>query len=175
MAYSPKVSLYVSREAILVTVQRLAGEIGHNYRTKHPILLAILKGSVVFLSDLMRELDFPVEVDFVGLESYKGTGSTGRVKLYCPPRLELSGRHVLIVEDIVDTGLATSHLLKYLRKHQPASVHVCALLDKPSRRKVDVKIDFLGFTVPDKFLVGYGLDCSQEFRNLPDLYSLEER
>jgi hypoxanthine phosphoribosyltransferase len=174
MAYSPKVRLYISREAISVTIKRLAGEIGHNYRNKRPVLLAILKGSVVFLADLMRELDFPVELDFVGLESYHGAGSTGEVKLYCPPRLELTGRHILIVEDIVDTGLATNYLLKYLRKYQPASVHICALLDKPSRRKLDVKIDYLGFTVPDKFIVGYGLDYSQEYRNLPDLYSHEE-
>jgi hypoxanthine phosphoribosyltransferase len=174
MAYSPKVSLYISREAISVTVQRLAGEISRSHRTKYPVLLAILKGSVVFLADLMRELDFPLALDFVGLESYQGTESTGKVKLYCPPRLDLMGRHLLIVEDIVDTGLATNYLLKYLHKHQPASVHICALLDKPSRRKVAVKIDYLGFTVPEKFLVGYGLDCSQEYRNLPNLYTLEE-
>ncbi len=174
MVYSPRLKLLISREEISQAVRRLAAEITRDYSKQHPVVLGVLKGSFVFLSDLVRQLDFPLEVDFVGLSSYRETQSLGEVTLYCPPTTGLHGRHVLIVEDIVDTGLATSFLLKYLKPRGPASVKICALLDKPSRRRAEVKVDYLGFEVPDRFMVGYGLDCNQEFRNLPDLYCLEE-
>ena len=173
MVYSPGMNPLISREAISLAIKRLAGEISLNYRHKNPLLLGVLKGSFVFLSDLMRELDFQVEVDFVCCESYHATESSGKIKMTLPPRASLSARHILIVEDIVDTGLTTSYLVKYIQKEHPSSVRLCVLLDKPSRRKIEVKIDYLGFTVPDKFIVGYGLDCSEEYRNLPELYTLQ--
>jgi len=173
MVYSPGLNPLISREAISLTVKRLAGEISLNYRHKNPLLLGVLKGSFVFLSDLMREMDFKMEVDFVCCESYQATESSGKIKMTLPPRVSPGARHILIVEDIVDTGLTTSYLTKYIRKEHPSSVRLCALLDKPSRRNTEVKIDYLGFTVPDKFIVGYGLDCGEEFRNLPELYTLQ--
>lgn len=174
MSYSPRLQLLISREAIGLTVKRLAGQISRSYRSKRPVLLGVLKGAFIFMADLVRQLDFPLEVDFVTLESYRNTRSCGRVRMAQTPHLNLTGRHVLVVEDIVDTGLTTAFLLDYLKKQGPASVRVCALADKPSRRQTQVKIDYLGFTVPYKFLVGYGLDCNQKYRNLPDIRYLEE-
>jgi hypoxanthine phosphoribosyltransferase len=163
------------RQEIEAAVRRLASEISRDYRYRNPLLLGILTGSFVFLADLIRHLDFPLEVDFIGLSSYgRGTQSSGKIKvvkgLYAPVR----DRNVLVVEDIVDTGLTTAFLTDYLQRQKPASVKICALTDKPSRRKVPVNIDYLGFSVPNKFLVGYGLDANQKFRNLPDISYLEE-
>jgi hypoxanthine phosphoribosyltransferase len=175
MTYSTGLQILISREAIAVSVKRLASEISHNYRSKRPVLLGILKGSLIFMSDLMRHLDFPLEVDFVTLSSYEGTESTGEVKLLQCPRINLANRHVLIIEDIIDTGITTEYYIKQLKKELPASIKLCALLDKPSKRKANVQIDYLGFSVTDKFIVGYGLDRNEEFRNLPDICYLENK
>jgi hypoxanthine phosphoribosyltransferase len=165
----------ISRAAIRSTVRRLAAAITRDYRDKSPVLLGILKGSFVFLADLARRLDFPLEIEFIRLSSYgSGRQSSGSVKVASGLRLNVKGRHVLVVEDIVDTGVTLAFLLAYLKKKKPASVQLCALLDKPSRRQANVKIDYLGATVPDKFLVGYGLDCDEKYRNLPDICALEE-
>ena len=162
------------RQEIEATVRRLASEISQDYRHKNPLLLGILRGSFVFLADLIRHLDFPLEVDFIGLSSYgRSTQTSGKIKVVKKLETPVRGRHVLVVEDIVDTGLTTTFLLDYLQKQKSASVKICALSDKPSRRKVHVNIEYLGFTVPDKFLVGYGLDANQKFRNLPDICYLE--
>lgn len=162
------------RQEIEATVRRLASEISSDYRNKNPLLLGILRGSFVFLADLIRHLDFPLEVDFIGLSSYgSSTQTSGKIKVVKKLETPVRGRHVLVVEDIVDSGLTTTFLLDYLQKEKPASVKICALSDKPSRREVPVNIDYLGFTVPDKFLVGYGLDANQKFRNLPDICYLE--
>jgi hypoxanthine phosphoribosyltransferase len=174
MVYAPNLNPFISPESIIMTLNRIGDEVTRDYRHKNPIMLGVLKGSFVFLADLMRRLDFPLELDFTCCESYHGTRSAGKLKMALPPRVALSGRHVLLVEDIVDTGLTTSHLMAYIRKEQAASVHLCALLDKPSRRKTEVKIDYLGFTVPDKFIVGYGLDCDGQYRNLPGLFTIIE-
>jgi hypoxanthine phosphoribosyltransferase len=174
MVYAPGLNPLISPEGIAMAVRRLADDVTRDYRHKNPILLGVLKGSFVFLSDLMRQLDFPLELDFTCCESYRGTRSEGRLKMALPARAALSGRHVLLVEDIVDTGLTTSHLMAYVHKEQAASVHLCALLDKPSRRETEVKIDYLGFTVPDKFIVGYGLDCNEQYRNLSGLFTVIE-
>jgi len=156
-------------------VKRLASAIARDYREQNPLLLGILKGSFVFMADLVRKLNFPLEVDFVRLSSYgSGQQTKGRVKVVQGLRLAVRGRHVLVVEDIVDTGITVAFLLEYLKKKKPASLRLCALTDKPSRRRVPVTIDYKGLTVPDKFLVGYGLDCDEKFRNLPDICSLEE-
>ena len=166
----------ISREQIGKTVVRLAAELNRDYKRKHPIVIGILKGSFIFLADLARLLDFPVEIDFVRLSSYgSGTETSGKVQIVSSPRISLKGRDVIVVEDIIDTGLSVNHFVKYLEKKQPASVKVCTLADKPSRRRVSVSIDYLGFTVPDKFLVGYGLDCDEQYRNLPDICFLDEK
>ncbi len=163
------------RQEIEATVRRLASEISQDYRHKNPLLLGILRGSFVFLADLIRHLDFPLEVDFIGLSSYgSSTQTSGKIKVVKKLETPVRGRHVLVVEDIVDSGLTTAFLLDYLQKQKSASVKICALSDKPSRRKVPVNIDYLGFTVPNKFLVGYGLDANQKFRNLPDICYLED-
>lgn len=164
------------RQEIKDTVQRLASEISKDYRHQNPLLLGILTGSFVFLADLIRHLHFPLEVDFIGLSSYgHGTQTSGKIRVVKKLDRPIRGRNVLVVEDIVDTGLTTAFLLDYLQRRKPASVKLCALTDKPARRKVPVKIDYLGFTVPDRFLVGYGLDADQKFRNLPDICYLEDR
>ena len=164
-----------SRADIEAAVSRLAAEITRDYHDKHPLLLGILKGSFMFMADLVRLLDFPLEVDFVRLSSYGSSRQTsGRVKVVQGLRSDIKGRHVLLVEDIVDTGITVAFLRDYLEKKKPVSLKLCSLADKPSRRRVPVTIDYLGFVVPDKFLVGYGLDYDEQFRHLPDICFLED-
>ena len=165
----------ISREEIEKQVRRLAGEISRDYHGKYPLMLGILKGSFVFLSDLVRMLQIPVEIDFVRLSSYgAGKVSSGKVRTVQGLRSNVKDRDVIIVDDIVDTGLATSYLINRLHRKKPASIRVCALLDKPSRRKADVHIDYRGIVVPDRFVVGYGLDCDEKFRDLPDICVVED-
>ena len=174
MNSQPKLHTLFRRDKIEATVKRLAAEIKEDYHGKYPLLVGVLKGSFMFMADLVRLLDFPLEVEFIRLSSYgRGRQSSGKIKVVQGLRSEIKGREVLVVEDIVDTGLTTSFLLAHLQRKKPASLKLCALIDKPSRRQVAVSIDYLGFTVPDKFLVGYGLDWDQKFRNLPDLFILE--
>ena len=166
----------ISRGEIEATVCRLASDITRDYGDKNPLLLGILKGSFMFMADLVRLLDFPLEVDFIRLSSYGSCQQTsGRVKVVQGLRSAVKGRHVLVVEDIVDTGISVAFLLDYLKKKKPASLRLCSLTDKPSRRRAPVTIDYLGFTVPDRFLVGYGLDFDEKYRNLPDICFLEEQ
>jgi hypoxanthine phosphoribosyltransferase len=169
-----RLRVLIPRAEIESAVKRLASEITGDYREKNPLLLGILKGSFVFMADLVRKLDFPLEVEFIRLSSYgSGQQSTGKVKVVQGLRLAVRGRHVLVVEDIVDTGITVAFLLEYLKKKKPASVRLCALTDKPSRRRVPVNLDYIGLTVPDKFIVGYGIDCDEKYRNLPDICVLE--
>jgi len=171
-----KAELHVlfDRHEIKTAVRRLASEISKDYRNQNPLLLGVLRGSFVFMADLIRHLDFPLEIDFIGLSSYgSSTQSSGKIKVGKQLETPVRERNVLVVEDIVDTGLTTAFLLQYLKRRKPASVKLCALTEKPSRREVSVNIDYLGFTVPDKFLVGYGLDANQKCRNLPDICYLE--
>ena len=168
-------AVLITGEQIAEQVSRLAGQINDAYRGKNPLLLGILKGSFVFLADLARQLTIPVEIDFVRLSSYGSKkASSGKVRMVHGLRADVKGRDVLIIDDIVDTGLAMNHLLDYLRRRKPRSLAVCALLDKPSRRVADVSIDYLGFTIPDRFVVGYGLDCDEKYRHLPDIRIVEE-
>jgi len=133
-----------------------------------------LKGSFIFTADLVRRLDFPLEVDFVRLSSYgKGMESSGQVHVVYDVQSPLEGRDVLVIEDIVDTGLTTTFFLDHLKKNKPASLRLCSLADKPDRHKVPVNIDYLGFNIPDRFVVGYGLDWDEKFRNLPDICVLK--
>ena len=174
MGSQPKLHVLLSRQEIEATVRRLAAEITKDYHDRHPLLLGILKGSFMFMADLIRLLDFPLEVEFIGLSSYgRGSQTSGKVKVVQGLRSPIKGRDVLVIEDRIDTGLTTAFLLDYLQKKKPASLKLCVLTDKPSRRQIPVTIDYLGFTVPDKFLVGYGLDMDEKFRNLPDICSLE--
>jgi hypoxanthine phosphoribosyltransferase len=171
----PKLNLLYNRQQIAETVSRLAAELNRDYPGKHPILIGVLKGSFMFLADLIRLLDFSLEVDFVRLSSYgAGQRSLGKIKVVADLQKSVKDKDVLVVEDIVDTGFTTGFLLTYLRKQKPASLRLCALTEKPSRRKVPVAIDYLGLTVPDKFIVGYGLDLDERFRNLPAIYTLED-
>jgi len=171
-----KPKVIIPREEIANKVAELATQLRKDYRGKNPLLIGILKGSFVFLSDLMRSMNIPVEVDFVRLSSYgAGTENSGKIKLVKDVETPIKGRHVLVVEDIIDRGLTVRFLLDYLRFRKPASLKLCALFDKPSRRKVEVPIDYVGFTVPDAFVVGYGLDLNEKFRYLPDLCVPEER
>ncbi|MBN1643613.1 MAG: hypoxanthine phosphoribosyltransferase [Dehalococcoidales bacterium] len=177
MKTSPKSSLTVLRTGreISVVVAGLADEITRSYAGKCPLVIGVLKGAFVFMADLVRHLNFPLEIDFIRLSSYgSGRESSGKVKVIQDIRASIKGRDVLVVEDIVDTGHSISFLMEYLQKKGPASLKLCCLMDKPLRRRVVVPIDYVGFTVPDKFLVGYGLDCAEEYRNLPDVCILGE-
>ena len=165
----------VSQTEITAAVKRLAAAITKDYGDKNPLLIGVLKGSFVFLADLMRQLDFPLEVDFIRLSSYGSeTQTSGKVKVLQELKLAVKNRHVLVIEDIIDTGVTIAFLLDYLKKKNPASLKLCALTDKPARHRVTVKIDYKGITVPDKFLVGYGLDCDEKYRNLPEIRALED-
>jgi len=175
MFFQPKLKILIRRDEIAKAVDRLASEIKKDYQGKQLLLIGVLKGSFMFMADLIRQLDLPLELDFIGLSSYGAArDSSGRVRVVQGVKTSIKGRDILVIEDIVDTGITISFLLDYLKKKQPASLKLCTLTDKPSRRRVPVSIDYLGFTVPNKFIVGYGLDCDQRFRNLPDIYALED-
>jgi len=163
------VPLFTSQQ-ISARIDELASEIGRDYRDSCPLLLGVLKGSFVFLADLARRLDFPVELDFIRVASYGSKlESSGRVKLLSEPVARVKDRHVLMVEDIVDTGLTTDFIGGWLKSKGPASVKLCALLDKPDRRLRPVEVDYRGFVIPDRFVVGYGLDMDEKYRNLPGI------
>jgi hypoxanthine phosphoribosyltransferase len=175
MVFQPQLKILISRDEIAEAVDRLASEIKRDYQDKQPLLIGVLKGSFMFMADLIRQLDLPLELDFIRLSSYGAAReSSGKVRVVQGVETPVKGRDVLVIEDIVDTGITTSFLLDYLRKRKPASVKLCALTDKPSRRRVPVSIDYLGLSLPNKFVVGYGLDFDQRFRNLPDIYALED-
>jgi hypoxanthine phosphoribosyltransferase len=175
MVFQPQLKILIKRDEIAEAVNKLACEIKKDYQGKQPVFIGVLKGSFMFMADLIRQLDVPLELDFVRLSSYGAAmESSGKVRVIQGVKTPIKGRDVLVVEDIVDTGITISFLLDYLRKKQPASLKLCALTDKPSRRRVPVSIDYLGFTVPDRFIVGYGLDCDERFRNLPHIYTLED-
>ncbi len=165
----------VSSEEIKAAVEDLARRIEKDYQGKDVLMLGALKGCFVFMADLLRDLRLPVEIEFVMLSSY-GRGrrsSTGKVKLIRGLNVAIKGRDILIVEDIVDTGASLEFLLNYLRVKKPASIKICTLFDKPSCRQVQVPLDYVGITVPDRFVVGYGLDYDEKYRNLPCLCILK--
>lgn len=172
----PQLQALFTPEEIEGAVERLAREIKRDYQDKNPLLLGVLKGSFMFMADLVRNLDMPLEIEFVALSSY-GHGrkeSSGKVSVVQGLRTPIKGRDILVIEDIVDTGITLSFLLDYLQRKKPASLKVCALLDKASRRQGRVPINYLGLSVPDVFIVGYGLDWDEKFRHLPGIYSLGE-
>ncbi len=158
-----------SAEQIQTRVATLGEQISRDYVGKTPLLVGILRGGVVFLADLMRVITVPCELDFISVASYdSGSRSSNRSpRILLDLREDIAGRHVLLVEDIVDSGYTFDHLLQMLATREPASLKVCALLNKPSRREVNVPIDYLGFEIPDHFVCGYGIDADEQFRNLP--------
>jgi hypoxanthine phosphoribosyltransferase len=171
---SQNLQVLYTRSEIETAVNRLAEEITRDYQGGKPILVSVLKGSVIFLADLARRLEFPLELEFVQLSSYgSGTESSGKIRMAQVLKTPLKDRDVLIVEDIVDSGQSMAFLLEQLRKKKPASIKLCCLLDKPSRRKVAVTVDYRGFIAPDKFIVGYGMDYAEQYRNLPEICVIE--
>lgn len=172
---TPSGTVHEAVQRVLIdsdTLQNRIRELGRQISADHAgqevTLICILKGSMLFTADLMRTLDVPVVVDFMGISSYgASTKSSGVVKIVKDLEERIEDRHVLVVEDIVDTGLTLNYLLNALTLRRPASLKVCALLEKPARRKVEVKIDYLGFTIDDHFVIGYGLDYNNHYRQLP--------
>ena len=165
---SERIVTMLSTEKIAARVRELGAQITKDYGERPPVLVCVLKGSFVFCADLMRAIDLPLRVDFLGVRSYgEGTESTGVVQITQDLSKPIDHEEVIIVEDIVDTGLTIAHLMDLFRTRQPRSVKVAALLHKPARARVEVKIDYLGFTIEDKFVVGYGLDHAERYRNLP--------
>ncbi|GBD13469.1 Hypoxanthine phosphoribosyltransferase [bacterium HR24] len=174
MARRSALKRLIGRSQLRRRVRELAAQIAHDYRGQQPVLVGTLKGSFVFLADLARLVDLPVEIDFIGAASYgQARETSGQVRVYHEPRCELQGRHVILVEDIVDTGLTLEEVRRFLEARGPASLRVCALLMKERAREAGITVDYLGFVVPNDFLVGYGLDCAERYRNLPDVYVLD--
>jgi len=165
--------LLFSREEIDNAVIALSKKINSDYRGRNVLLVGILKGCFVFLADLIRHLDIEVTVDFVILRSYgSATVSSGEIEVIKDLHESIEGKDVLIIEDILDTGLTLSHFKEHLLLRDPRSLKVCALLDKKARRKVDFEADYVGLTIEDGFIVGYGIDCDERYRNLPDIWVL---
>jgi hypoxanthine phosphoribosyltransferase len=160
--------ILVQGDELAHRIRELAADISRDYRGRDLFLVGVLKGAVFFLSDLMRQLEVPCEVDFMAVSSYgSSTDSSGVVRILKDLDAPIEGREVLIVEDIVDSGLTLSYLLRTLQARNPKSLEVCALLTKPERRKVELPIRYVGFEIPDRFAIGYGLDYGERFRNLP--------
>lgn len=157
----------ISEEEIEAEVTRVGRQITEDFRGKNPIFVGVLKGCFIFMADLMRHVDIKCTMDFMAVSSYSGTSSTGAVKINKDLGQDIEGRHVIIVEDILDSGVTLSYLKHYLLGRKPASITIATLLDKPARRKSDIVADYSCFEVPDAFVVGYGLDYNEQYRNLP--------
>ena len=165
----------VESDALQARVRELGAEITRDYAGREVLLLGVLKGAVFFLADLMRQIELPCEVDFMAVSSYGSlTDSSGVVRILKDLDAPIEGKDVLIVEDIVDSGLTLNYMLRNLRGRDPSSLEVCALLVKPGRKKVDLPIRYVGFEIPNRFVVGYGLDLDQRYRNLPYVAALED-
>lgn len=168
--------ILVTREEITKAVKELGARITADYAGKSPVVVGILKGAVVFYSDLIREIDLPLQTEFMSVSSYgNATRTTGVVKVNLDLKLDVAGRDLLIVEDIVDSGMTLHYLKQHLQDRGAATVKICTLLDKPARRRVDLTADYFCFTIPDEFVVGYGLDYAEKYRNLPDIGVLSPR
>ena len=162
------VEVLLSQEQIAQAVAQLGAQITADYTGKDLTMISVLKGSVVFMADLMRAIDLPLRIDFMSVSSYgAGVKTSGVVKIQADLTHPIAGQHLLIVEDILDSGLTLSYLTQLLRSRGPASIRLVTLLDKPQRRQVDITADYIGFAIPDVFVVGYGLDYDERYRNLP--------
>jgi hypoxanthine phosphoribosyltransferase len=160
--------ILIDAETLEARVRELGGEISADYEGKDLLLVGVLKGAVFFIADLMRELALPCEIDFMAITSYgAGTDSSGVVRILKDLDLNIAGRDVLVVEDIIDSGLTLSYLMRTLRARRPASLEICTLLTKPERREIEVPVRYVGFEIPNKFVIGYGLDFAERYRNLP--------
>lgn len=171
-----KIRELFSAETIAARVKELGAQLTTDYRGKELVLLGILKGSVPFFADIARAIDLPLTMDFIGVSSYGDrTESSGVVRMTQDLSAPIEGKDVLIIEDIVDTGLTMKYLLENLQTRRPSSIKVCSFLDKPEGRKVEVPVDYIAFTIPNHFVIGYGLDYAQRYRNLPYVGILEEK
>jgi hypoxanthine phosphoribosyltransferase len=173
--------ILLTEEQIQARVAELGVQLTADYEGRDPVLISVLKGSIVFLADLVRSMDLALSIDIMEVSSYgAATESSGQVRILKDLSNPIEGRHVIVVEDIIDTGLTLNYLLRYLREKGPASLTICCLLDKPARRLTEIPIDYVGFTIPDRFVVGYGLDYGERYRNLayvgvlrPSVYGLD--
>jgi hypoxanthine phosphoribosyltransferase len=173
--YNYKLKPFLTREQIHRRVEELAQEISRDYRGKEVLFICILKGAFVFLSDLMRHVDLPARIDFIGLASYGSeTVSSGQIRVTREGSIPVEGMDVIVVEDIIDSGRTLKFLADELRSRRPRSLRVCCLLDKKSRREVEFEADYVGFDIEDLFVVGYGLDVNEQFRNLPGIHYVVE-
>lgn len=159
----------LSEEQIQARIQELAATLKEEYADKDPVVVGVLKGVVVFFADMVRSMNFPLQIDFMWISSYAGTNSTGQMQVKRDISSDIKGRHVIILEDIFDTGNSLDFTYNHLMAKEPASLKICTLLDKPERRnpKVTLQADYVGFTIPNEFVVGYGLDYNEHYRNLP--------
>jgi len=162
------VEVLFDREEVMARVKELGQEITNDYQGKDLLVIGILKGAFIFMADLVREIDLPLEIDFMDVSSYGvSTVSSGEVRIIKDLDYSIKEKDVLIIEDIVDTGLTLHYIKEILKKRGPRSIKICCLLDKPSRRRAEIIPEYVGFTIPDKFIVGYGLDYAEQYRNYP--------
>ena len=167
-------TLLISRKTIHEKVKELAGRLSSDYKETEPVFIGILNGAVFFFADIVREVNLPVKIDFIRAVSYgSGMESSGKIQLTKDVEISVKGKPVILVEDIVDTGLTISHIVKNLEAKHPESIKICALINKLERRKVAVQVDYFGFQINEGFIVGYGLDYDEKYRQLPDIYSLK--
>jgi hypoxanthine phosphoribosyltransferase len=160
--------ILLDAETVATRVAELGAQLSADYAGRDPVLVSVLKGAFVFLADLMRAMDLRTSIDLMEVSSYgAATESSGQVRILKDLSKPIEGRDVIVVEDIIDTGLTLNYLLGYLADRQPASIRICCLLDKPARRLAEIPIDYIGFTIPDRFVIGYGLDYDERYRNLP--------
>jgi hypoxanthine phosphoribosyltransferase len=158
----------LSGEQVQARVAELGAQLAADYAGRDPVLVSVLKGSIIFLADLVRAMPIPLSIDLMEVSSYgASTESSGQVRILKDLSTSIEGREVIVVEDIIDTGLTLNYLLRYLHDKGPASIRICCLLDKPARRLASIDIDYRGFTIPDRFVIGYGLDYGERYRNLP--------
>jgi hypoxanthine phosphoribosyltransferase len=172
---NPELEIMITAEQLQDRIREIGAEITRDYAGRRPELICVLKGAIVFMSDLMRAIDLNLTIDFIAVSSYgKGANSTGEVKILKDLDGPLEGRDIILIEDILDTGLTLSYLAQNFRARGATSIKLVALLNKPGRRKVDVTPDYVGFEIPDKFVVGYGLDFGERYRNLPYIGVVKE-
>jgi len=170
-----KREILIPKEVIQKRVKEIASQISEDYKGKEPILIGILKGVIFFIADLARELSIPVKIDFLRVASYGSKMESGEVRITKDIELSIKNKPVIIVEDIVDTGKTLYHVIEFLKKKEPESIKICALIDKTERRDIEINIDYCAFRVERGFLVGYGLDYNEEHRCFPDIYVLKEQ
>ncbi|GGI15252.1 hypoxanthine phosphoribosyltransferase [Gottfriedia solisilvae] len=174
MPYRIKDTL-ISESDLKQRVKQIAEEIERDFNNESVVMIVVLKGSFVFAADLIREMNSDINVDFISVSSYSDqTESTGKVKLLKDLDSNITNKNVVVIEDIIDSGLTLHFLKDHLQLHKPRNIKICTLLDKPERRKIDLPVDYVGFVIPDEFIVGYGIDYAQKYRNLPYIATVEE-